>query len=187
MSAAPPPEPAAADGPLGPLDPELRLQHALDLAYRHLARRDRTVVEVRRHLAARGVDEATALRAVRELERQGYLDDGRYARRFTEDRRALDDWGAERIERRLLSVGVEPELIADALGTRSASGELDAAIDLLRRRFSAPPSDDRERNRALGLLARRGYELELAHDAIRRFEGTAHGAEVRFRGIARGS
>jgi regulatory protein len=159
-------------GPLGELDPELRLEHALDLAYRHLARRDRTVVEVRRNLAARGVDEATVARAVAELERQGYLDDGRYARRFTEDRRALDDWGAERIERSLLSVGVEPELIAEALATRSSGGELEAAVELLRRRLP-PPRDDRERNRALGLLARRGYALELAHDAIRRYERSA--------------
>ena len=88
------PAPEPEGGPLGDLDPELRLEHALDLAYRHLARRDRTVVEVRRHLATRGVDEGTVARTVRELERQGYLDDGRYARRFTEDRRALDDWGA---------------------------------------------------------------------------------------------
>ena len=29
------------------LDPETRLQHALDLAYRYLSRRDRTVREVR--------------------------------------------------------------------------------------------------------------------------------------------
>jgi len=166
---APLPDP----GPLGELDPELRLEHALDLAYRHLARRDRTVVEVRRNLAARGVDEATVARAVAELERQGYVDDGRYARRFTEDRRALDDWGAERIERSLLSAGVEPELIADALATRSPVGEVEAAVELLRRRLPAPPRDDRERHRALGLLARRGYELELAHDAIRRYERSA--------------
>ena len=32
---------------------------------------------------------------------QGYLDDARYAQRFAEDRRTLDAWGAERIERRL--------------------------------------------------------------------------------------
>jgi regulatory protein len=127
-------------------------------------------VEVRRHLVKRGVDEATAGRAVRDLERQGYLDDRRFARRLTEDRRALDDWGAERIERSLLSAGVEPDLIADALGTRGPAGELEAAVELLRRRLPAPPRDDRERNRALGLLARRGYELELAHDAVRRYE-----------------
>ena len=78
MTAAGQPVPEPEGGPLGVLDPEIRLEHALDLAYRHLARRDRTVVEVRRHLAMRGVDEGTVTRTVRELERQGYLDDGRY-------------------------------------------------------------------------------------------------------------
>jgi regulatory protein len=41
---------------------------------------------------------------------------------------------------------------------------------VLRRRFPAPPSDDGERRRALGVLVRKGYGLELAHDAIRALE-----------------
>ncbi|HVE68245.1 MAG TPA: RecX family transcriptional regulator [Solirubrobacteraceae bacterium] len=144
-----------------------RLQQALDLAYRHLAKRDRTEMEVRRHLEARGVDPATAGSALAELERQGYVDDARYARRFAEDRRTLDSWGTERIEQRLLSVGVAPEIVVVAVSTQPPEAELDAAVELLRRRFPEPPEDDRARNRALGLLVRRGYDLELAHDAIR--------------------
>jgi regulatory protein len=144
-----------------------RVEQALDLAYRHLAKRDRTEMEIRRHLAGRDVGEGTIAQAVAELERQGYLDDARYARRFAEDRRTLDSWGAERIEQRLLAVGIAPELVEAAVSERPAGGELDAAVELLRRRFSEPPADDRERNRALGLLVRRGYDLELAHDAIR--------------------
>ena len=35
---------------------EERLQHALDLAYRYLGRRDRTVLEVRRHLEGKIYD-----------------------------------------------------------------------------------------------------------------------------------
>jgi regulatory protein len=144
-----------------------RLEQALDLAYRHLAKRDRTEMEVRRHLVGRGVGEGTIAQAVAELERQGYLDDARYARRFAEDRRTLDSWGAERIEQRLLAAGIAPELVEAAVAERPAEDELDAAVTLLRQRFPQPPSDDRERNRALGLLVRRGYDLELAHDAIR--------------------
>ncbi|HEY3188825.1 MAG TPA: RecX family transcriptional regulator, partial [Solirubrobacteraceae bacterium] len=84
---------------------EERLQHVLDLAYRYLGHRDRTVAEVRRRLEAKHVQPAVVEEAVAELERQGYLDDARYARRFAEDRRTIDAWGAERIERRLLAVG----------------------------------------------------------------------------------
>ena len=144
-----------------------RVEQALDLAYRHLAKRDRTEVEVRRHLQGRGVEAPTIDQAVEELERQGYLDDARYARRFAEDRRTLDSWGAERIEQRLLSLGVPPELVEAAVAERPAEDELDAAVELLRRRFPEPPDDDRARNRALGVLVRRGYDLDLAHDAIR--------------------
>ncbi|MGI8511141.1 MAG: regulatory protein RecX [Solirubrobacteraceae bacterium] len=151
------------------LDPEKRLQHALDLGYRFLGKRDRTVAEVRRHLEARDVEPATVDEALDELARAGYLDDERYARRFAEDRRALDGWGRERIERRLAEVGVARDVIAGALSGPGLGDELTAAVELLRRRLPAPPADDAGRNRALGLLARRGYELELAHDAIRAF------------------
>jgi hypothetical protein len=47
-------------------DPE-RLQHALDLAYRFLGHRDRTVAEVRERLTAEGVEEAVVEEAIEEL------------------------------------------------------------------------------------------------------------------------
>ncbi|HEY7623037.1 MAG TPA: regulatory protein RecX [Solirubrobacteraceae bacterium] len=149
------------------------LEHALDVAYRYLGHRDRTVAEMRGRLDAEGVQPAVVEEAVAELERQGYLDDARYARRFAEDRRTIDAWGTERIERRLLAVGVDPALIAAALDERGATEELEAALAVLRRRFPNAPSDDRIRERALGLLVRRGYELDLAYDAVRAFERDA--------------
>jgi regulatory protein len=150
-----------------------RLQHALDLAYRFLGHRDRTVAEVHERLSAEGVEPAVVDAVVGELRRLGYLDDARYAQRFAEDRRTIDAWGADRIERRLLAVGVDPALIAAALGERDTGEELEAALAVLRRRFERPPAHDRERDRALGLLVRKGYELELAYDAVRAFERDA--------------
>jgi regulatory protein len=149
---------------------EARLEHALELAYRHLGFRDRTVAEIRRHLEGKGVTEATIADAVAELVALGYLDDARFAQRYAEDRRALDRWGAERIERRLAAAGVPAALIAAALATQDADAEHEAALAVLRRRFPTPPADDRARKRALGLLVRRGYGLELAYAAIRAHE-----------------
>ena len=163
------PEPAAGVQPA--LSAEERLQRALELGYRHLGKRDRTQAEVRGHLAGKKLDEASIDEAIAALVRQGYLDDARYARVFVEDRRKLDDWGPERIERRLMALGVEPELVADALSDRDAAAELEAALALLRRRLGdAIPATERERERALGLLVRKGYDLELAYDAVREFE-----------------
>ena len=159
---------AKAAGPdAGPAE---RLERALELAYRHLARRDRTVLEVRRHLVSRGVDGDTVEAALAELAVQGHLDDARYAARFAEDRRSIDAWGGERIARRLLDAGVAREHVEAALRDREQTEELEAAVAVLRRRLPEPPRTDRARERALGLLVRRGYELELAYEAVRAFE-----------------
>jgi regulatory protein len=145
-------------------------ERALELAVGFLGKRDRTTAEVRRHLAGQDVRASAAEAVVAELERMGYLDDARYARAFAEDRRALDGWGPERIERRLLELGVDREHVATALGERDGERELEAALELLRRRCRSAPSSERERERALGLLVRKGYDLELAYDAVRTFE-----------------
>ena len=151
-------------------------KRAIELALHHLGRRDRTEAELRRHLAAKDVGEPEADAAIAELARMGYLDDARYARTFAEDRRNLDGWGAERIERRLLELGVDRDHIAAAVGARDGDGELEAALELLRRRFrNGAPADERERERALGMLVRKGYELELAYDAVRAFERAGDG------------
>ena len=120
---------------------------ALDLAFRYLGPRDRTVAETRRYLEGKRVDPTAITAAVAELAEQGYLDDARYAKRFAEDRRELDDWGAERIERRLLAAGVDPDLVAAALAQQAVEDELAAAVALLRRRFPTPL---RQRPRARG-------------------------------------
>ena len=152
------------------VDPEARLQHALDLSYRYLGFRDRTVLEVRRHLEAKRVEPDTIEQAVAELVELGYLDDARFAQRFVEDRRTLDHWGNERIERKLVASGVDAGLVAAALaGGDAAESQFDAALAILTRRFRTPPETDRDRDRALGFLVRKGYELETAYDAIRAY------------------
>jgi regulatory protein len=154
-------------------DPELRLQHARDVAWKALNRRERTVTEMARLLAAKRVEPSAIETVLEELCEQGYLDDESYARRFAEDRRRLDEWGAERIERKLLSLGVDRELVAAAVGEQGHDGEMTAALELLARRFPHPPETPRDRDRALGMLVRKGYGLELAHDALRRHAGVA--------------
>jgi regulatory protein len=149
---------------------DTRLQEALELAYRELGRRDRTIAELRWYLRRRVSDHAAVEGAIRELREQGYLDDTRYAQRFAEDRRALDGWGSERIARRLAEAGVAPDIVDGLLTEREPEDELSAAVAILRRRLPAPPEDDRGRERALGLLVRRGYELDLAYEAVRAFE-----------------
>jgi regulatory protein len=147
-----------------PAQPEDR--RAIELAYRALSTRDRTVAELRTFLERKRVDPAAIDVAVAELRAVGVLDDARYARRFAEDKRELERWGSERIARDLHRRGVPPELIETVVASRARQDELATAIELLAQRGFAP-RDDRERDRAWRLLVRRGYEPELAYEAVR--------------------
>lgn len=143
-----------------------RHAHALALAYRYLNRRDRTETEMQAHLEGKGLDSGAVEWAIATLREQGYLDDARFARLFAHDKRELEGWGSERIEQRLLARGIAGGLIAAALAEEPASDELDRALSLLSRRFPVPFGDPRDRERALGVLLRKGYGTELAHEAI---------------------
>ena len=147
-------------------------QRALELAYRALSARDRTLVELRAWLERKRVEPRAIEHAVAELRRAGFLDDARFARRFAEDKRDIERWGRERIERELIRRGVRPDLVADVVAEGSREGDLEAALALLAERLP-PPSNDRERERAWRLLVRKGYEPELAYEAVR-----AHGDEL---------
>src|SRR5207302_625137 len=85
---------------------------------------DERLGEVRGYLRNHGCEDAVVEEALAELGEQGYLDDERYARRFAEDRRALDGWGVERIARRLDDAGVPAEIIDATVGERDGADEL---------------------------------------------------------------
>jgi regulatory protein len=131
-----------------------------------LSVRDRSVAELRTYLEGKRVEPELIEEVIAELERTHVLDDARYAERFTDDRRSLSGWGPERIEQDLQRRGIRPELIEPALARRSREDELAAARSLLADRFAAL-EDDRARNRAWQLLVRRGFDSELAYDAVR--------------------
>ena len=144
-------------------------ERALQLAYRAVGHRDRTVAELRTFLERKRVEPESIAAAVTELRQAGLLDDDRYARRFAEDKRELDGWGGERIARELQRRGIAPDLIEAVVTDRSRDAELETAMVLLQRRVP-PPAHDRDRDRAWRLLIRRGYEAELAYEAVRRHE-----------------
>jgi regulatory protein len=154
---------------------QARVAQALGIAYRYLNRRERTEAEMRAHLEAKGVEPSTLEQTVQALIEEGLVDDARYARLFTQDKRELEGWGSERIRRTLRARGIEREELDAALGTCSAhsgtedgNGELERAVALLRRRFAVPPDGVRERERALAVLLRKGYDSEVALEALTR-------------------
>ncbi len=147
---------------------------ALALAYQYINRRERTVAEVRSRLERSELPEAEITAAIEELVGFGYVDDARYARVFAEDKRTLEAWGNGRIERALFARGVDRTVIEEAMAEAGAADgmsareqELKRAMELLARRFPIGAAESRDRERAFGVLVRKGYDSELAGDAVR--------------------
>ena len=153
-----------------PFEHEQRVQDALERAFRFIAKRERTVSQVSARLERDGIEPAVIAEAVGQMVTDGYINDTRFAALYAEDRRAIDGWGNERIVTNLREAGVSTEIIEAIVGSRGHDDQVGDAIRVLDQRVGAKPSDARERERALGILARRGYSLEIAYDAVRAYE-----------------
>jgi regulatory protein len=140
-----------------------------ELALKALGYKERTESELRAWLAERGVEEAEIEEVIALLAKAGAIDDASFARRYAEDKRLLAGWGPDRIVKALEGRGVVPEHIEAALGGDDEPAQLERATSLLAQRGMSCGSE-RERERALGLLVRRGYPLELAYEAVRAAE-----------------
>ena len=146
-----------------------RTDDPYELALRALSYKERTESELRGWLAERGVEEAEVEEVITLLIEAGGLDDESFARRYAEDKRQLAGWGPDRISRALEGRGVARGHIDAALGGDDEVAQLGRAVALLGDRGMSCV-EGRERERALGLLVRRGYPLELAYEAVREVE-----------------
>jgi len=144
-------------------------QSAYQRALGRLARRDHSVAELRRALAARGHDEPEVEAALARLVRERYLDDASYAERFARSRMAHHGHG-----RALVRQGLRQRGIGRAqaeTGLRSALAEVDerALLDSLARRYwrthlRVEPA--RRLPRLWAFLLRRGFPQGLVRERL---------------------
>ena len=144
-------------------------EDAYELALKALGYKERTESELRGWLAERGVEDPEIDEVIALLAEAGAIDDAGFAQRYAADKRLLAGWGPDRIVKALQGRGVAREHIESALGGDDESAQLERATSLLLDRGMSC-AGERERERALGLLVRRGYSLELAYDAVRAAE-----------------
>jgi regulatory protein len=151
-----------------------RQEDGYELALKALSRKERTEAELAGWLRERGVDEVELAEVLARLDEAGALDDAEFARRYAADKRELRGWGPDRIAEALRARGVGEEEVAAALADEGPDAVIGRALALLEG-DGASVADDRSRGRALALLARRGYPLEAAYEAVRRHERAAAG------------
>jgi regulatory protein len=129
-----------------------------------LARRMRTVAELKRLMRARVEEAATEYGqtlielVIRRLKDQGYLNDSQYAASYTSLRRDNQKFGRMRVITELKTRGVHGEVIAKAVESAyEGVSEEKQARDYLRKKRLKKPKDQRETARIFRQLARAGF------------------------------
>lgn len=145
-----------------PWDEARALRYALGL----LSRREHGRVELRRRLAGKPVPDEVAEAVMARLEAWGYLDDARFAASLVRAKRG--ERGRIALGRELDARGVDEATRDAALAELDEADQLEAARGLLRKHAWRFASDDprKDRAKARQLLARRGFEAEVAREAI---------------------
>lgn len=145
-------------------DPEAVYARALKL----LARREHSVLELRRKLEQRGCEEAPLEAVLERLGAERLLSDRRFAESYVRGR-AERGYGPLRIRAELRERGIDAALADGPLGETGDWTERARAAR--RKRFgSAVPADYREKARQMRFLQQRGFDGEqiraalLAHD-----------------------
>ena len=133
-----------------------------------LSRREYARAELRAKLAGdRGESDiaATDIDALLdELSALGYLSDARFAQGMV--RQKSGGYSKRAIGASLKAQGVDGAAASDALASVEID-DVDAMVALWRRRFGAPPANDKEKARQVRFLQSRGFSLSAVFKLLR--------------------
>ena len=135
-------------------------------ALRFLAYRARSKAEVRRRLG-KSYPSGIVESVLAHLQRRGYLDDEAFARQWRWHREQRRPRGQGVIRQELLRLGVEPEVIREALADFDATDNAYRAGLTFARRLD-PSDHNRFRQRLWPFLQRRGFDREVIQDVTSR-------------------
>lgn len=149
------------------LDPAETRKIALRMALRRLGTKEYSSAEMLSYLKRREVPEELAGEIVRVLVKDRMIDDLRYAKILVRSQ-AMRGKGPLYISNKLKQKGVKldvssiREWVAEALGTT----EVEAARDIIERRYPDAANDPKAAARAFQALLRRGFTSDVARQAL---------------------
>ena len=131
-------------------------------ALRYLAQREHSRRELAQKLSARKdcgeTAELTELTEVLDkLEQQGFLSEQRMVEQVARIRRAR--FGSQRIIHELKAKGIDDHLI-DGIRPALQENELEAALNIWRKKFHQPPATREERAKQIRFMMNRGFSME---------------------------
>ena|SRR5271157_1898728 len=142
-----------------------------------LARRMRTVAELKRMMRARVEDveseygQTLVELVIRRLKDQGYLNDSQYAASFSSLRRDNQRFGRMRVITDLKAKGVHAAVIETAVDTAfDGVSDEKQARDYLRKKRTAKPKDQKAAARVFRQLARAGFGTKTIFTILKKWD-----------------
>ena len=149
----------------------LSFEQIYQYAVRLLTGRDYTVARVGQKLAAREVVGEDIEAVLLRLQREGWLDDRRFATRFAESALSSGRFYGARLRVEMRRRGFTAEMVHETLAPLLAeSDEISEVRSAAERRypgFSYSAASDRDKRRVIGFLQRRGFGFSAIMTALR--------------------
>lgn len=142
--------------------------HAMEKAVKLLAMRDHSEGEIREKLYHAGYPDAIVDKVIEKLSLMNLVDDKTFAQNWAESR--AHKHGRRRIEQELTRKGVDRDTAKSAVSAIPDEEQLKDAVRLAGK-FLARTHGDMDRSlyqRTLSMLARHGYDADIARKAIER-------------------
>ena len=136
-------------------------------AVRFLARRDRSVREVQRHLYGRGWDEAACEQAVNRLRQERFLDDKAFARKWVDFRARTAPRSRRVVTRELEQKGIGRQIIGDAVASMNEEALALSCAQKKVRQWQRYAGDER-RQRIMVFLQRKGFPYAICRETAHR-------------------
>lgn len=150
-------------------DPRAVIVAGRTIAMDRLAARDRSRHELLEALARRRFPEQVAREIVAGLERDGLVDDERFARAWVESRGRTKALAQSALRIELRRKGVADEIVDDVLREVDPENERQAAHRLVQRKLRSVQGLERavQMRRLTSMLARKGYGPQVAFEVVR--------------------
>ncbi len=145
-----------------------------DYAVASLARKMRTVAELKRLLRARAPDDDDGNLAVEaviaKLKEQKYLNDSRYAAAYSQYRQSNEKFGRRRVIADLKAKGIHGDVIERAVSSAYEDvSEEQLARQFLERKRLQKPQNERESARIFRMLVRAGFATSTIFKILKRW------------------
>lgn len=148
----------------------LSLEETLQKARNYCSYQERYTKQLWDKLEQWGVRENKRDDIIKQMQKESYLDDNRYAQFYARGKHKTRKWGRIRIKMELQAKGLNQDVIKEALYAIDDDDYLTNLKELLENKLASLSKEKNEyikKNKAAQSLMRKGYEGDLVWDILR--------------------